>query len=334
MDYSENFSADPVDIAPVLIVGAGPAGYTAAIYVARAGLQPVLFTGAQIGGQLTQTTEVENFPGFPDPILGGDLVERMRVQAEKLGTRLIFERILDIQNNPPSVQPQTKETPLTAPFLCLGEKTVCPARAVILATGAIAKGLNVPGEAEFHGYGVSSCATCDGFFYRNKTVAIVGGGNTAAIDALFLPHHARKVFFIHRCDSLRAEKTLQERLFKNEKIEFMWDSVVEEICGETNPRKVTHILLKNVKTEKKTTLSVDGLFVAIGHSPQTDFLKDKVERDKEGYIIRAPFSTKTSVPGIFAAGDVADPTYKQAITAASLGCMAALDAQHFLEESL
>lgn len=301
-----------------LIIGAGPAGYTAAIYAARAGLHPVLFTGSQIGGQLLQTTDVENFPGFPIPILGCDLMERMKKQAEILETRFILESITRIDTE-------------KRPFQCWGEKTNFTTDSIIIATGSTAKWLNIPGESEFKGHGVSGCATCDGFFYRQKNVAVVGGGNTAVMDALFLTNHANHVTLIHRRDSLRAEKSLQERLFKNPKINIIWNAALYKICGESNPPKLTHIQLRDLTTESISSLNIDGLFVAIGHTPQTQIFREKLQMNNEGYITTFNSSTQTSIPGIFAAGDVMDPRYKQAITAAGSGCMAALDAERFLE---
>lgn len=303
--------------APVAILGAGPAGYTAAIYACRAGLSPVLFTGRQIGGQLIQTTDVENFPGFPEPILGGDLMERMRQQAENLQTRFFLEAVtrVDLSHRP---------------FTCFGEETVITADALIIATGSTARWLGVSGEAEFKGYGVSGCATCDGFFYRGKEVAVVGGGNTAVMDALFLTNHAQRVTLIHRRQSLRAEKTLQDRLFANPKVKVIWNSVVEEILGEASPKRLTHVVLRNVETGEKTPLGTDGLFVAIGHTPQTQLFQGALELDAEGYVRTFGGTTATSILGVFAAGDVMDPHYQQAITAAGNGCRAALDAERFL----
>lgn len=309
----------PVEHVPVLIIGAGPAGYTAAIYAARAGLSPALFTGPNIGGQLLQTTDVENFPGFPTPILGGDLMERMRQQAEKLQTRFFFEAVTAVDLN-------------QRPFTCQGETTTLTADALIIATGSTAKWLGVPGEDRFRGYGVSGCATCDGFFYRGREVAVIGGGNTAVVDALFLTNHAHRVTVIHRRDQLRAEKTLQHRLLNNPKVRLMWDTVVEEIGGPEDPRHVTHLALRNMQTNETSQLNVDGVFVAIGHTPQTQWLQNAVETDAAGYIRTFQGTTQTSVAGVFAAGDVMDPYYQQAITAAGNGCRAALDAERFLME--
>lgn len=308
---------NPRDHVSVLIIGAGPAGYTAAIYAARAGLSPALFTGAQIGGQLLQTTDVENFPGFPTSILGGDLMERMRQQAENLQTRFFFEAVTRVDLS-------------QRPFTCWGEETTVMADAIIIATGSTARWLNIPGEDLFKGYGVSGCATCDGFFYRDKDVAVVGGGNTAVMDALFLTNFARSVTLIHRRDQLRAEKTLQDRLFKNPKVRVIWDTTVEEIAGTEDPKHVTHLVLRGVQTGEISRLNADGVFVAIGHTPQTQWLQGAVETDAEGYICTFGGTTRTSVPGVFASGDVMDPHYQQAITAAGNGCRAALDAEAFL----
>ncbi|MDR0625560.1 MAG: thioredoxin-disulfide reductase [Holosporales bacterium] len=305
----------------VIIVGSGPAGYTAAIYAARFGLETVLFTGAHVGGQLIQTTEVENYPGFPTPILGIDLMERMRQQAQNMGAEVIFEAILDVTCD-------------AYPFVCRSEKGVYNARAVIIATGATAKWLGVPGEEEFRGYGVSACATCDGFFYKEKKVAVVGGGNTAVTDALFLSKHASHVTLIHRKNALRAEQVLQKRLFENPKISVLWNSVVKEICGGSEaqnslaPKRVSRIIIKS--QEESTALEVDGVFVAVGHAPQTSLFAGKLRLTDDGYIFTEANSTRTSVPGIFAAGDVADPAYKQAVTAAGMGCAAAIEVAEFL----
>jgi thioredoxin reductase (NADPH) len=307
-----------MEFVDILIIGSGPAGYTAAIYAARAGLKVILFTGAQIGGQLIQTTEIENFPGFPEPILGCDLMEKMKQQAKAMGTQIIIEAITNIDTG-------------IYPFLCSGEKEQYVAKTIIIATGSTANWLKVPGESEFKGYGVSGCATCDGFFYRGKKVAVVGGGNVAVLDSLFLSKLADSVTLIHRRDSLRAEKTLQKRLFENEKINIIWNSVVNEVCGDLNKKCLTHINISNTLSGESSKIEIDGLFVAIGHAPQTELFKGQLELDNENYIITFENSTKTSVPGIFAAGDVADSKYKQAITAAGSGCKAALDAEKFLE---
>lgn len=301
-----------------IIIGSGPAGYTAAIYAARSGFEPILFTGSIPGGQLIQTTQVENFPGFPEGVLGYTLMERMQQQAKFFGTQIILESICNIHTD-------------CYPFQCDSESgKKYQADAIIFATGATAKWLNIPGEEIFKGYGVSGCATCDGFFYRNQTVVVIGGGNTAVSDALFLANQAKQVILIHRRDSLRTEKILQERLFATQNIQVRWNMTVTEICGELEPRKVTHIKLLNLLTQEEEILHTDGVFVAIGHEPQTELLRGKVDLTSSGYIKLNPGSTETSIPGIFAAGDVADERYQQAITAAGYGCMAAMDAERFL----
>ena len=308
----------------VLIIGSGPAGYTAAIYAARANLEPIMVTGREPGGQLTITTDVENYPGFADPIQGPWLMEQMKAQAENVGTKLIHDMIVDLDT--------TKR-----PFVAKAESGAeFVAETVIIATGAKARWLNIPGEKELTGYGVSACATCDGFFFRDQHVAIVGGGNSAVEEALFLTNFAKKVTLIHRRDSLRAEKIMQERLFAHEKIDVIWDTVVEEANGimpggEGMPA-LKSIKLRNIKTDDVTDFEVDGFFVAIGHDPATELFKGKLDMDSEGYIKKAPDSTKTNVPGIFAAGDVSDKVYRQAVTAAGMGCMSALEADRFLAE--
>ena len=305
----------------VLIIGSGPAGYTAAIYAARASLSPILFSGKQIGGQLLQTTEVENFPGFPEPIFGYELMDKMKDQALKFNTKIIDESITDIDFS-------------QKPFKCKSESGEYTADTIILATGATAKWLNIPGEEEFKGYGVSGCATCDGFFFKDKEVAVIGGGNTSVGDALYLANHASKVKLIYRGDNLKAEKVLIERLNSNPKIEVIFNTTVEEIIGNQTPRKVvTGIRTKNKIDNTESTINLDGVFVAIGHAPQTDLVKGHLELDDIGYVITKPGSTKTSIPGIFAAGDVADRIFRQAITAAGLGCMAAIEADHYIRET-
>ena len=302
----------------VLIIGSGPAGYTAAIYAARALLAPVLVAGSQPGGQLSITTDVENYPGFAKLIQGPWLMEEMRAQAEHVGTRVIADHVKSLDL---SRRPFRAETESGATFV---------ADTVILATGAQAKWLGLPSEEQFRGFGVSACATCDGFFFREKEVLVVGGGNTAAEEALFLTNFAAKVTLVHRRDQLRADKTLQNRVFNHPKIEVIWDSVVADIGGTDNPAKVTHAKLKNLKTGAVTERKIDGLFVAIGHLPATELVAGQIKLKPNGYAWTAPNSTATSVPGCFAAGDIADDIFRQAVTAAGLGCMAALEAERFL----
>jgi thioredoxin reductase (NADPH) len=306
--------------AKLVIIGSGPAGYTAAIYAARAMLDPILIQGIQPGGQLTITTDVENYPGFADVIQGPWLMEQMQAQAEHVGTKLVSDYVnkIDLSRRPFRLECDTGD--------------VYIADTVILATGAQARWLELPSEQKFKGYGVSACATCDGFFYRNKNVLVIGGGNTAVEEALFLTNFASQVTVVHRRDSFRAEKILQDRLFKNPKIKVIWDTVVEEVQGSENPLKVTHARLKNIKTGTVRDHEIDGLFVAIGHSPATELVAGQVEMKPSGYVRTAPHSTATSVPGLFAAGDVTDDIYRQAVTAAGQGCMAALEAERFLAE--
>ncbi|BAL79172.1 thioredoxin-disulfide reductase [Bradyrhizobium cosmicum] len=304
--------------AKVVIIGSGPAGYTAAIYAARAMLEPILIQGMQAGGQLTITTDVENYPGFADVIQGPWLMEQMEKQAVHVGTKIVSDLVIKLD---------TTQRPFR---LTCDSGDVYLADTVILATGAQARWLGLPSEAKFQGGGVSACATCDGFFYRNKEVVVVGGGNTAVEEALYLTNHASQVTIVHRRDHFRAERILQERLFKHPKIKVVWDAAVDEICGTENPNKVTHVRLKNVKTGALTDLKTDGVFIAIGHAPATELVKDQIKLKPSGYVEVAPNSTATSVPGLFAAGDVADETYRQAVTAAGLGCMAALEAERFL----
>ncbi|AHY54478.1 thioredoxin-disulfide reductase [Bradyrhizobium japonicum] len=304
--------------AKVVIIGSGPAGYTAAIYAARAMLEPILIQGIQAGGQLTITTDVENYPGFADVIQGPWLMEQMEKQALHVGTKIVSDLVTKLE---------TTQRPFR---LTCDSGDVYLADTVILATGAQARWLGLPSETKFQGGGVSACATCDGFFYRNKEVMVVGGGNTAVEEALYLTNHASQVTIVHRRDHFRAERILQERLFKHPKIKVVWDSAVDEICGTENPNKVTHVRLKNVKTGALRDVKTDGVFIAIGHAPATELVKDKVKLKRSGYVEVAPNSTATSVPGLFAAGDVADETYRQAVTAAGLGCMAALEAERFL----
>jgi thioredoxin reductase (NADPH) len=304
--------------AKVVIIGSGPAGYTAAIYAARAMLEPILIQGIQAGGQLTITTDVENYPGFADVIQGPWLMEQMEKQALHVGTQIKTDLVtkLDISQRPFRLTCDSGDVYL--------------ADTVILATGAQARWLGLPSEAKFQGGGVSACATCDGFFYRNKQVVVVGGGNTAVEEALYLTNHASQVTIVHRRDHFRAERILQERLFKHPKIKVVWDSAVDEICGTENPNKVTHVRLKNVKSGALTDVPTDGVFIAIGHAPATELVAGQIKLKPSGYVEVAPNSTATSVPGLFAAGDVADETYRQAVTAAGLGCMAALEAERFL----
>lgn len=304
--------------AKVVIIGSGPAGYTAAIYAARMMLEPILIQGIQPGGQLTITTDVENYPGFADVIQGPWLMEQMEKQAVHVGTRIVTDLVTRLE---------TAQRPFR---LTCDSGDVYLADTVILATGAQARWLGLPSEAKFQGGGVSACATCDGFFYRGKDVIVVGGGNTAVEEALYLTNHASQVTIVHRRDHFRAERILQERLFKHPKIKVIWDSAVDEICGTENPNKVTHVRLKNVRTGALTDVKADGVFIAIGHAPATELVKDQVKLKPSGYVEVAPNSTATSVPGLFAAGDVADETYRQAVTAAGLGCMAALEAERFL----
>jgi len=304
--------------AKVVIVGSGPAGYTAAIYAARAMLEPILIRGAQPGGQLTITTDVENYPGFADVIQGPWLMEQMEKQAAHVGARLVADHVvrIDVARRPFRIECDSGDVYL--------------ADALVLATGAQARWLELPSEQRFKGYGVSACATCDGFFYRGKDVMVVGGGNTAVEEALFLTNFATRVMLVHRRDALRAEKILQDRLFKHPKISVVWDSVVEEIRGSEDPLKVTHVRLRNAKTGAISEHAVDGVFIAIGHTPATELLAGQVRMKPSGYIEIAPHSTATSVSGVFAAGDVADDVYRQAVTAAGQGCMAALEAERYL----
>ena len=303
----------------VLIIGSGPAGYSAAIYTARANLKPVLVSGNQPGGQLTITTDVENYPGFAKTIQGPWLMDEMKQQAENVGTKIINDMIIDVNIK-------------ARPFTAIGENDVkYIANTIIISTGAQAKWLGLNSEQKFMGFGVSGCATCDGFFYKNKKVLVVGGGNSAVEEALYLTNHASHIMLIHRGNKLKAEKILQDRLFKNPKIEVIWNTVLEEVLGTENPLSVNGAKIKNIKTEEITKLELDGIFIAIGHKPNTDLFKDKLEIDKDGYIITAPDSTATNVPGIYASGDVQDKIYRQAVTAAGTGCMAALEVARFLE---
>jgi thioredoxin reductase (NADPH) len=302
----------------VLILGSGPAGYTAAIYAARAMLKPILVYGSQPGGQLSTTTEVENYPGYSKVIQGPWLMDEMKGQAEAVGTEMIQDHISKVDFS-------------KKPFTATGDSgQIYTADSFIISTGAQARWLNLKSEQEFKGFGVSSCATCDGFFFKEQVVAVVGGGNAAVEEAIFLTKFASKVKLIHRRNELRAEKLLQEKLKANKKIEIIWDSAVEEVLGTSEPKSVNAIKIKNLKTNDVTEIKVDGLFVAIGHDPATTLFKDQLNMDKEGYLITKPDSTKTNIPGVFAAGDVKDKIFRQAVTAAGMGCMAALEAEKHL----
>ena len=302
----------------VLIIGSGPAGYTAAIYASRALLKPIMVFGSEPGGQLTTTTDVENFPGFSKVIQGPWLMEEMKGQAEAVGTEMIQDHIAKVDLS-------------KKPYTATGDSgQLYTADSIIISTGAQARWLNLKSEQEFRGFGVSACATCDGFFFKEKEVAVVGGGNAAVEEAMFLTKFASKVYLIHRRDKLRAEKLLQEKLKSNKKIEIIWDSAVEEVLGTSNPKGVKGIKIKNLKTKNISELKVDGLFIAIGHDPATSLFRDQLNMDKEGYLITKPDSTETNIPGVFAAGDVKDKIFRQAVTAAGMGCMAALEAEKFL----
>ncbi|MDC0426612.1 thioredoxin-disulfide reductase [Pelagibacteraceae bacterium] len=302
----------------VLILGSGPAGYTAAIYAARAMLKPILVYGSQPGGQLSTTTEVENYPGYSKVIQGPWLMDEMKGQAEAVGTEMIQDHISKVDLS-------------KKPFTATGDSgQIYTADSFIISTGAQARWLNLKSEQEFKGFGVSSCATCDGFFFKEKEVAVVGGGNAAVEEAIFLTKFASKVKLIHRRNELRAEKLLQEKLKANKKIEIIWDSAVEEVLGTNEPKGVNAIKIKNLKTNNITELKVDGLFVAIGHDPATALFKDQLNMDKEGYLITKPDSTQTNIPGVFAAGDVKDKIFRQAVTAAGMGCMSALEAEKYI----
>ncbi|PXA79632.1 thioredoxin-disulfide reductase [Caulobacter sp. D4A] len=303
-----------------LIIGSGPAGYTAAIYAARALLKPVLIAGIQPGGQLTITTDVENYPGFADVIQGPWLMDQMRAQAEHVGTELVNDIVLSVDL---SQRPFTVKTDSGQDWI---------AETIIIATGAQAKWLGLESESKFQGFGVSACATCDGFFYRNKEVVVVGGGNTAVEEALFLTSFASKVTLVHRKDELRAEKILQERLLAHPKIEVVWDSAIDEVLGDSDPAGVTGVRLKNVKTGATTELKTDGVFIAIGHAPSSELFKGQLETGPGGYLKVKPGTASTAIEGVYAAGDVTDDVYRQAVTAAGMGCMAALEAVRFLAE--
>ena len=304
----------------VIIIGSGPAGYTAAIYAARAMLEPVMINGIQPGGQLTITTDVENYPGFADVIQGPWLMDQMKAQAEHVGTKIINDMIVEVDFD-------------QRPFVMTGDSgETYTADAVIIATGAQARWLGLESESKFQGFGVSACATCDGFFYRGKEVVVVGGGNTALEEALFLTNFASKVTIIHRRGEFRGEKILQDRVFKNPKIEVQWNAEIEEVVGDDTPLSVTGVKIKDAKTGKTTSLDADGVFIAIGHSPATAIFAGKLDMKPGGYLKVIPGTAQTSVPGVFAAGDVSDDIYRQAVTAAGMGCMAALEAEKFLAE--
>ena len=311
-------SQNPTKHTKVLILGSGPAGYTAAVYAARAMLKPILVYGIEPGGQLSATTDVENYPGFANVIQGPWLMEQMKEQAKAVSTEMIEDHIA-------SVNLKSK------PFEAIGDSgQKYTADSIIISTGAQARWLNIKSEQEFRGFGVSACATCDGFFFKEKTVAVIGGGNAAVEEAMFLTKFASKVKLIHRRDSLRAEKMLQKKLMANKKIEIIWDTVVEDVLGNKNPKNVTGLKVKNVKTNKIDELKIDGLFIAIGHDPATKLFKNQLNMDKEGYLITKPDSTQTNIPGVFAAGDVKDKIFRQAVTAAGMGCMSALEAEKYL----
>lgn len=304
----------------VLIIGSGPAGLSAAIYAARASLEPTLIHGMQPGGQLTITTDVENYPGFADTIQGPWLMQEMEKQAEHVGANLVHDYVekVELSKRPFKIHTSSGD--------------IYEADSVIISTGAQAKWLGLPSETEFQGFGVSGCATCDGFFYKGKEVVVIGGGNTAVEEALYLTNHASKVHVIHRRDSFRAEKILQERLFKNDKISVTWNHILEEVTGDKDPKSVTGVRLKHATTGDITELACDGVFVAIGHTPNTEMFKDQLKMDNEGYIITDPDSTATNIAGVYASGDVQDKIYRQAVTAAGTGCMAALEADKFLRD--
>ena len=306
--------------AKVLILGSGPAGYTAAIYASRAMLKPILVYGTQPGGQLSTTTDVENFPGFAKVIQGPWLMDEMKAQAEAVGTEMIQDHINKVDLS-------------KKPFTAVGDSgQIYTADAIIISTGAQARWLNLKTEQDFRGFGVSACATCDGFFFKDREVAVVGGGNAAVEEAIFLTKFASKVHLIHRRNELRAEKLLQEKLKSNKKISIIWDSAVEEVLGTSEPKGVNAIKIKNLKTNNISELKVDGLFIAIGHEPATALFQDQLDMDKERYLITKPDSTETNIPGVFAAGDVKDKKFRQAVTAAGMGCMAALEAEKYLEK--
>jgi thioredoxin reductase (NADPH) len=304
----------------LIIIGSGPAGFTAALYAGRANLNPIVFEGIQPGGQLTITTDVENYPGFPKGVLGPELMDLFREQAERFGAKSIYQNVTNVDFS-------------VRPFKIWSDEEEYTADAVIISTGATAKLLGLPSEKEYMGYGVSACATCDGFFFKNQEVFVIGGGDTAIEEATFLTKFASKVTIVHRRDTLRASKIMQDRAFKNPRLAFIWDSVLVEILGknENGKKSVTGVKLKNVKTGEISRLHADGVFMGIGHSPNTDLFKGQLEMDAVGYLVTKERSTKTNIPGVFAAGDVADSVYRQAVSAAGTGCMAAIDAERWLE---
>ncbi len=302
----------------VVIIGSGPAGYTAALYAARADLSPVVYAGMQPGGQLMITTDVENYPGFAEGIMGPEMMEVFRKQAERFGAEVIEDEITSVDFS-------------STPFKLASHSGEILAESVIIATGAQAKWLGLPSEVTFGGFGVSACATCDGFFFRGKEVIVVGGGDTAMEEAHYLTRHASKVYVIHRRDEFRASKIMQDRVLQNEKIEVIWNTAIDEILGESSPKKVTGVRLKNLVTGATSEMPIDGVFIAIGHKPTSDLFKGVLDMDETGYLITQPHSTKTNIPGVFACGDVADSVYRQAVTAAGTGCMAAIDAERYLE---
>ena len=304
----------------LMILGSGPAGYTAAVYAARAMLKPVLIHGIQPGGQMTITTDVENYPGYAKVIQGPWLMDQMKEQAKSVGTELIEDHIKNVDLS-------------KTPFKAVGDSgKVYTSDSLIISTGAQARWLNLKSEEEYKGFGVSACATCDGFFFKEKEVAVIGGGNSAVEEALFLTKFASKVKLIHRRNKLRAEKMLQKKLMDNKKIEIIWDSVIEDVIGQKDPKNVTGIKIKNIKSNSVSELKIDGLFIAIGHDPATSLFKGQLDMDKDGYIITKPDSTATKIPGVYAAGDVKDKIFRQAVTAAGMGCMSAIEAEKFLSE--
>ena len=314
-------SQNPTKHTKVLIIGSGPAGYTAAVYAARAMLSPILVYGSEPGGQLTTTTDVENYPGFADVIQGPWLMDQMKEQAKAVGTEMIEDHISSVNLK-------------TSPFEAIGDTgQKYTADSIIISTGAQARWLNLKSEQDFRGFGVSACATCDGFFFKDKEVAVIGGGNAAVEEAMFLTKFASNVYLIHRRNELRAEKMLQAKLKSNKKINIIWDTVVEDVIGTEEPKTVNALKIKNVKDNNVKDLKVDGLFIAIGHDPATSLFKDQLKMDKEGYLITQPDSTATNIPGVFAAGDVKDKIFRQAVTAAGMGCMSALEAEKYLSEA-